>query len=219
MNFSTKLKIYVYKIVYSIFSESLKKRPLSKKNQKYSDYINHQKIKSSNQQNINYWTEKNYYSEKTNMFQKLFNSYYNYIKNKKCLSVGSRVGNEVLALQQFTNDVIGIDIVPYKDLVIKGDMHNMDFPDNCFDFIFTNIIDHSIDPKKFFQECYRVLKPNGVLLLHCSFIHDDDEYTVFNLNKKLALELGERYSKIKVSFSKFDYMHYWDFEREILYIK
>ena len=221
MNFYMKIKIYLYRIVYFSFSEIFTNQPLSKKDiQNYSDYIDHQKIKSSDLQNINNWTKKDYYSQKTKAFKKLFDNYSKFINNKKCLSVGSRVGNEVLALQYFTSDVIGIDIVPYKDLVIKGDMHKMNFPDKNFDFIFTNIIDHSIDPEKFFSECHRVLKPNGALLVHCSFANDEDEYTVFNLrNKKQAKKLGFNFSEIKIKFSKFTYMYYWDFEREILYIK
>ena len=126
--------------------------------------------------------------------------------------------NEVLALQYFTNDVIGIDIVPYR-LVIKGDMHNMNFPDKNFDFIFTNIIDHSIDPENFSQRSQSI-KTQWCFISSLFFANDDDEYTVFNLrNKKQAKKLGFNFSEIKIKFSNFAYMYFWDFEREILYIK
>ncbi len=42
-----------------------------------------------------------------------------------------------------------------KDLmehVIKDDIHNMQFLDNSVGLFYTNIFDHSIDPKKFLSE-------------------------------------------------------------------
>ena len=60
---------------------------------------------------------------------------------------------------------IGIDIVEQLPHVIKGDIHDIPFDDNTFDFVFTNIFDHSIYPEKFISEIERILKPNGYCLI------------------------------------------------------
>ena len=88
-------------------------------------------------------------------------------KESKTLTVGARVGNEIQALLDLgIKDSIGIDIVPHPPLVIEGDMHDMPFEKNSFDFIFSNIIDHSKYPQKFANEVNRVLKPGGTACLH-----------------------------------------------------
>ena len=66
-----------------------------------------------------------------------------------CLCLGARTGQEVVALKELgVENSIGIDIVPHEPNVIKGDIHDLDFKDETFDFVYTNIIDHSINPKK-----------------------------------------------------------------------
>lgn len=55
----------------------------------------------------------------------------------------------------------------------KVDALNMQYEDNELDFIISsNMIHHLAQPYKFFKECSRVLKPNGILLIqeiHTSF--------------------------------------------------
>lgn len=45
------------------------------------------------------------------------------------------------------------------------DAHKLDFPDQTFDFVVGYGILHHLDPKTAFAEIYRVLKPNGRVLL------------------------------------------------------
>ena len=53
-----------------------------------------------------------------------------------------------------------------------------------------------MNPKKFFDEVYRVLKPNGFFLIQCSFMFDEDEYTENNIKDKNAIrEIGKKFSK------------------------
>jgi ubiquinone/menaquinone biosynthesis C-methylase UbiE len=124
---------------------------------------------------------------KINGFKKEFGKFKEFLKeDKKCLCLGARTGQEVVALKQLgIKDVIGIDIVPCKPHVIEGDIHNLDFDDNTFDFVYTNIIDHSINPKKMISEVERVLKTNGIFFLQIQLGLNQDEYTVFEINNPI----------------------------------
>ena len=98
----------------------------------YQEYLNKQLEKTTNQKKRDVWLEENYYNNKTNKFIHFFLKHKDILHNsKKTLSIGSRVGNEVLAIKSFGCECIGIDLMPYKDLVIKGDMHNLDFSFSC----------------------------------------------------------------------------------------
>ena len=73
---------------------------------------------------------------------------------------------------------IGIDIVECKPLVELGDMHNLKYKDQTFDFVFSNILDHSLYPKKSISEIERVLKKNGYCFLQITVGEATDMYGV-----------------------------------------
>ncbi len=62
---------------------------------------------------------------------------------------------------------MGIDLEPgpKNSHVLYGDFHHIPFPDQSFDFAFTNAIDHVFDLERFLDEVNRVLLPNGVLYI------------------------------------------------------
>src|SRR3546814_7132925 len=93
---------------------------------------------------------------------------------QKALCLGARTGQEVVALEELGLDAIGIDLVPCPPHVEAGDIHNLRFEDASFDLIFTNIVDHSIDPSKFFSEIERVCAPGGVIMIHLCLGPDID---------------------------------------------
>lgn len=101
-------------------------------------------------------------------FKKHFNLHKNIIENStKALCLGARTGQEVHVLKEMgIEDTIGIDLVDAPPLVIKGDVHNIQFSDNTFDFIFSNIFDHVLYPEKFISEIERVSKPGAYCILH-----------------------------------------------------
>ena len=153
-----------------------------KEYESYEKYIDHQKEKTLDPVRREKWLGQEW-GLKINGFKQEFNKLSSFLtSDKKCLCLGARTGQEVVALKEMgINEVIGIDIVPHEPYVIKGDIHNLEFEDETFDFVYTNIIDHSIDPKKMISEIERVLKNDGIFFLQIQLGLNQDEYTVFEI--------------------------------------
>ena len=89
-------------------------------------------------------------------------------KNALCLCLGARQGTEVEVLRELGfSQTFGIDLNPGPEnkLVKKGNFMNLDFPDNHFDMLYSNCLDHTLDLDLFFKEQVRVLKNNGYFLI------------------------------------------------------
>ena len=82
----------------------------------------------------------------------------------KALSLGSWMGTEVEALKHLGFDAVGIDLVPYPPLVLKGDFHKLRFKDSSFQLVYSNAVDHVYDLDRFVAEVSRVLTDQSVLL-------------------------------------------------------
>jgi len=146
----------------------------------YDEYIKFQSEKTLNPEKRKKWLGEEW-DLKLDGFKNEFAKLSNYLdKDMKCLCIGARTGQEVLALKELgIENVVGIDIVPHDPYVIIGDMHNLDYDDDYFDFVYTNIIDHSIYPAKAIGEIERVLKNNGIFFLQMQIGIDQDTYTEF----------------------------------------
>ena len=97
------------------------------------------------------------------------------------------------------SDSVGIDLVPYPPLVLKGDFHNQPFKDENFDFEFSNVFDHALYPEKFVAEIERTLKPGGVCVLHVALSRRADKYSANDLYSVKALaELFKRSELVHV---------------------
>ena len=88
----------------------------------------------------------------------------NRARNVLCL--GARLGTEVQAMLQLGHFAIGIDLNPGADnpYVVKGDFHNIVFPDKSVDAVYTNVLDHVFDMKKLMSEVERILADDGILV-------------------------------------------------------
>lgn len=155
------------------------RRKIGKEYSDYEEYLNHQKVKTTDPVRREKWLGKEWQFKIDifkNQFQPLFKS--NVLnKQSRCLCLGARTGQEVVALQEIgCKKSIGIDIVPQLPYVKQGDIHNVSYPTNTFDFTFTNIIDHSIYPNVFVSEMERVLKPGGYALVHLQLNCKSDEF-------------------------------------------
>jgi len=152
---------------------------LQKQKNKYIEYINLQKEKTTDPVRREKWLNGEWLS-KLGGFKKVFNKHVDYIGNE-CLCIGARTGQEVQALIDLNKNAIGIDLVACEPLVVKGDFHDLSFDDESFDFIFSNVLDHALYPSKFCSEMIRVLKPGGIVLLHLQVNVPNDKYGVFDI--------------------------------------
>ena len=97
-------------------------------------------------------------------------------KGKKVLDAGAGTGRLTVRLHAAGADVTALDISPDMLAVLKnkkraietveGDIEHMPFKDETFDMVFSSLtLVHLKKPDLFLDECYRVLKDNGKMVL------------------------------------------------------
>lgn len=89
----------------------------------------------------------------------------------KVLSIGPRSETELFLLygaEFHPDNVRGLDLISYSELVDLGDMHDMPYPDNSFDVIILGwVLGYSHDPQKVANEVMRVAKPGAYVAIGC----------------------------------------------------
>ena len=104
------------------------------------------------------------------------NPYFELAKGKKVLDAGAGTGRVSLKLFKAGAEVTALDISPEMLELLKqkqsaitcveGDMEEMPFEDETFDMVFSSMaMVHLKKIEPFLDECYRVLKDNGKLVL------------------------------------------------------
>jgi len=115
------------------------------------------------------------------------------------LCLGARQGTEVKAFHDAGCFAVGLDLNPGAEnkFVLHGDFHDVQFPAESVDVIFTNSFDHVFDAEKLLAEIRRLLKPEGLLIIEAiageAQASAPDHYASFwwqNINDLGAL-LGE----------------------------
>ena len=149
----------------------------------YEEYIDFQKTKTLDPARRKKWLGEEWKS-KIDGFELDFRRHKRLIgAASKVLCIGARTGQEVVALKNLgVQDVVGIDIVPHEPHVVLGDMHDLQFEDESFDFVYSNVIDHSINPSKMISEIERVLRVGGSALLQIQLGLNTDEFTEFKVS-------------------------------------
>lgn len=143
----------------------------------YQDYIKKQVTKTTDPEKILKWKGVEW-KIKVDGFKHVFNRNLEFIKNKKkAICLGSRTGQEVFVLRELGLDAIGIDLVEFPPFTIKGDIHDLKFENEKFDLIFTNILDHSFNLKKFISEMERVATNDGIIILNIQENLPGDDYS------------------------------------------
>jgi hypothetical protein len=161
-----------------------------KKIDNYEEYIRLQKEKTEDSERRLKWETS--LEENTLKFIPTFSQYiskFELFKNEKVYCLGARTGEEVLALRMlgFLN-ALGTDLVPYMDHVIQDDIHNMQFENDTVGLFYTNIFDHSIDPRKFLSEIFRSQKVGGVSFFQLQLGSQLDKYGVLFIDNPLDFE-------------------------------
>jgi len=109
------------------------------------------------------------------------------VKNKKVLDGGCGTGFFMNILDEMGAKTVGIDIIPTNVILAKNnvprattvasDIEILPFKSKTFDLILcTEVLEHCWNDMKALNDFYRVLKPNGILVL-----------TVPNINYKYSL--------------------------------
>ena len=96
----------------------------------------------------------------------------------RVLDVGTGTGIVAHAVSPFVAEVVGVDLSPEmlahawasrvaNEIFEEGDARRLQFPDNWFDKVTTRMIFHHLTEggDRAMRECYRVLKPGGVIVL------------------------------------------------------
>jgi len=167
---------------------------------KYEDYIALQKRKTEDPVRREKWLAN--LEKVAEEFDGVFRPYKHLIKSK-ALCLGARAGEEVLCLRKMRIDAIGVDLVPNGDLVIEGDVHDLIFEDDAFEFIYTNIFDHVLQPKKFLKESMRVLKSGGIFFVQLQMGEKLDEFGVLLITSpKDFFDISEEICETKTLVSE-----------------
>jgi len=172
------LRNFKYKLI-SYFKKTLVKIEKSDSRfNKYADYVNHQLEKTKDEKRINLWLNEEW-DIKYQGFIEIFNRNRKYIFHcKNALCLGSRTGQEVKALIDIGINAIGVDLKEFPPYTQKGDIHDLRYSSGSFDFVFSNIVDHSLYPEKMMAEIERVVAKDGIVILHLQIVNAHDEYTV-----------------------------------------
>lgn len=97
------------------------------------------------------------------------------LTGKKVLLLGCGTGEESQLLAEYgATNMIGIDLSQesvrlaqesYPGITFSvGDMHQLEFEDNSFDFVYSSLtIHYSSSPADVYKEIYRILRPGGSL--------------------------------------------------------
>lgn len=131
-------------------------------------------------------------------------------KGMKVLDVGCGTGNFSIKLAKMGCEVIGIDISEEMLKVAKDkakkeglnikfynmDVYDMKFEDNCFDGVISvTAFEFLKDPEKAIEEMFRVLKPNGYLLI--GTINKDSAWGEMYLSKEFQKNSVFKYANFK----------------------
>ena len=93
----------------------------------------------------------------------------------RVLCLGARLGGEVAAFRDMGCFAIGVDLNPGPDnpWVLYGDFHKLEYPDRCLDAVYSNSLDHCLEPEKVLAEISRLLRPGAYLIIEAEPGVDD----------------------------------------------
>lgn len=89
------------------------------------------------------------------------------LRGASVLCLGAREGTEVRAFIAHGAFAVGVDLNPGRDnrWVVMGDFHRLQYADESVDVVYTNSLDHALEPERLLAEVARVLVPGGAFVL------------------------------------------------------
>ena len=151
---------------------------------------------------------------------------------KTVCDIGCRLGVSLPLFEKLNIKATGVEISPRaveygKSLgrsVIKGDIHELsNIVDETFDAIFSiHSLEHCYDPNKVLEECYKVLNPNGCIIIRLPVQKD---LTVQRNKDGIYGKLPPHYSVFTFEYleelllsNNFDVIYKEDWEKEVIMI-
>ncbi|MEM9953883.1 MAG: class I SAM-dependent methyltransferase [Chloroflexota bacterium] len=104
------------------------------------------------------------------------------------------------SLTQFPNQIAS-DISFHPQIDVQYDAHRMPFIDEQFDCVLAiEVLEHCHTPQQVIDECYRMLKPNGTLILTTRFIFPlhDAPHDYFRFTKYGLRHLCRAFSQVTI---------------------
>ncbi len=125
----------------------------------YAAYLSHQKSKFRKVDLMRH--DREYGGRLTRRLERLDGDVV--VPGKNVLCLAARLGTEVKSFQARGCFAVGTDLEPgpENEYVVHGDFHNIKFPANSVDIVFTNSLDHALHFDRLLSEMKRVLKPGG----------------------------------------------------------
>lgn len=132
----------------------------------------------------------------------------------RVLCLGARLGGEVAAFRDLGCFAVGVDLNPGANnaWVLFGDFHRLEFPDSCVDVVYSNSLDHCLEPAKVLSETNRLLVGGGHLIVEADpGAHDPngtapDMWATFQWSTVEALRsVIEQTGFVSVSRANFEY--------------
>ena len=109
-------------------------------------------------------------------FAKTLKIIHKYARNGKILDIGTAGGSFLQSAKKQGWDVYGCELNKwlcnwakenYGIEVQQGTVFEQNYEDNQFDVVtLWDVLEHVPDPKKVLEECHRILKPNGILVVN-----------------------------------------------------
>ncbi len=117
----------------------------------------------------------------------------------KVLSVGPRNEGELFQIRSMGfkwQNIYGIDLLSYSNLVTLGDIHNSKYMDNFFNVIICGwVITYSTNYEKILDELLRIVKNKGIISIGFSYNPNEDSsiYSTEQILKRYEKNISQVY--------------------------
>ena len=116
--------------------------------------------------------------------------------------IGGKIINLGSGSQRIRKDVVNVDIHPYRNVDIVGDIYNLPFADNEADAVICDqVLEHLNNPTMALLEMARVLKSGGLIYIAVPFVagyhSSPDDYYRFTKNGLEATMENAGFLKLK----------------------
>jgi SAM-dependent methyltransferase len=137
--------------------------------------------------------------------------------NEQILSIGPRTESELYGFRGLGfawKNIFAIDTFTYSPKIQQGDMHDISFPDDTFDYVVCGwVLAYSASPEKALSEIRRVMKFGARLIVTWELPQTDQNFDLSKLKIFRATNLNDPKTEIADGFLIDKLKNYLDIER------